>query len=91
MITIQQSAAEILCLMKLRFTRAQYALSKKVLARPLEELLKIVGKMMGTMGMADVRASLLRDRGLPSDVRDVLEWGKLQGGKPKSISQVAKP
>lgn len=34
---------------------------------------------MGIMGMANVRANLLKDRGLASDVRDTLENGKTQG------------
>jgi len=53
-------------------------LSKKVFARPLEEQVKMVTKMMGITGIADVRANLLKDRGLPSDIRDMLENGKTQ-------------
>ena len=52
---------------------------EKAFARPLEEQVKIVRKMMGIMGMANVRANLLKDRGLASDVRDTLENGKTQG------------
>lgn len=60
-----------------RITRiANKLLPKKVFDKPLPEQVRAARKMANIMGMAPVRRSLLKDNGLPWDIRDMLKKGK---------------
>lgn len=52
---------------------------KRVFARPLSEQVRIAEKMTGMVGMPTVRANLLKEGGLPADVRDLHKAGKTRG------------
>ena len=51
-------------------------LPKKLFDRPLPEQVVMQRKFMGMIGMANVRAGLLKDQGLPADIRDMLKASK---------------
>ena len=51
-------------------------LPKRLSKMSLEQQVEMARKMMGMAGMANVRANLLKDSGLPSDIKDMLKQGE---------------
>lgn len=55
---------------------ASRMLPKKLFEMPLAKQVKVAEKMTGMSGMPTVRANLLKEEGLPEDIRDFHKAGK---------------
>ena len=54
---------------------ASKLLPKRVFNKPLPEQVQVARKMMGMSGMPNFRANLLKDEGLPTDIREKAKAG----------------
>jgi hypothetical protein len=49
---------------------------KKFFVKPVPQQVKIAKRLIGMSSMESVRRSMLKDTGMPSDIRDMLKEGK---------------